>query len=61
MASIEGIVCLRAKAYLKVKEFGTPNDEVNLSYRDAPVVTDIGGGLCVTYCASRMLSMKVCT
>lgn len=37
MASIERSVCLRAKACLKVKEFGTPNNETNLSYRDAPV------------------------
>jgi len=37
MVSIERSVCLRAKACLKVKEFGTPNNEAKLSYRDAPV------------------------
>jgi hypothetical protein len=60
MASIEGRLPAR-QGLPKIKEFETPNDEVKLSYRDVAVVTDIGGGLCVTYCASPMLSMKVCT
>jgi hypothetical protein len=58
MTSIERSVCLRAKACLKVKEFGTPNNEANLSYRDAPVVTDIGGGLCVTYVVDEGTHLK---
>ena len=31
---------------------------MNLSYRDAPLVTDIGGGLCVTYVVDEGTDLK---
>lgn len=40
---------LRAKAYLKVKEFRHSDREMILSHSDAPMVKDLTNGLCVTY------------
>lgn len=49
MTSAEGDACLRAKAYLKAKEFGPAENEVSLPHRDSPVIKDLSNGLCVTY------------
>jgi hypothetical protein len=49
MVSTEVGVCSRAKAYLKVKEFGTSGNEITLPYRDSPIITDLNDNLCVAY------------
>ena len=49
MTSAEGSDCLRAKAYLKVKEFGHSDNEVSPSHSHSPIVKDLTGSLCVTY------------
>lgn len=49
MTSAEGKACLRAKAYLRVKELGHSDDEVKLSHRDSPIIKDLSNGLCVAY------------
>ena len=45
--------CRQAIAYLKAKESGPSADEACLPIGDTPVVTDLGGGLCVTYVIDR--------
>jgi uncharacterized protein YtpQ (UPF0354 family) len=49
MTSAEGSDCSRAKAYLKVKEFGHSDNEVSLSHSDSPIVKDLTNSLCVAY------------
>jgi hypothetical protein len=49
MASAEESACSRAKAYLKVKEFGHLDNGVSLAHRDAPIIKDLTNSLCVAY------------
>jgi uncharacterized protein YtpQ (UPF0354 family) len=49
MAAVDESVCSRAIAYLKVKEFGSSENEVSLSHGDSPIITSLNNSLCVTY------------